>query len=199
MTAGAMIAASIMLGRALAPIETAIANWRGFIARPPEHHPAVEGARRAPPRSGRLDGAAAPARSLDVENVTVVRAGQHEAGLSADIRFRLKRGPGARHHRSERRGQVRLARALVGIWRPAHGRVRLDGAALDQWDPGRLGQHIGYIPQDVELFDGTVSENIARLRRKPDAEPWSRGTAAGAHEMILRLPKGYDTRIGEGG
>ena len=91
-------------------------------------------------------------------------------------------------------------RALVGIWRPAKGSVRLDGAALDQWDPELLGRHIGFISQTVELFDGTISENIARMSVEPDADAVLRAAkAAGAHEMILRLPDGYDTPIGEGG
>jgi ABC-type protease/lipase transport system fused ATPase/permease subunit len=88
----------------------------------------------------------------------------------------------------------------VGIWRPAKGNVRLDGAALDHWDMEQLGQHVGFISQMIELFDGTISENIARMSVKPDADAVLRASrAAGAHDMILRLPNGYDTAIGEGG
>jgi len=97
-------------------------------------------------------------------------------------------------------GKTSLVRTLVGIWRPAKGGVRLDGAALDQWDPEVLGQHLGFISQTVELFDGTIAENIARMSIKPGADAVLRAArAAGAHEMILRFPAGYDTRIGEGG
>jgi ABC-type polar amino acid transport system ATPase subunit len=97
-------------------------------------------------------------------------------------------------------GKTSLVRALVGIWRPAKGSVRLDGAALDQWDRELLGRHIGFISQTVELFDGTIAENIARMAIAPDADAVLRAArAAGAHDMILRLASGYDTPIGEGG
>jgi ATP-binding cassette subfamily C protein len=93
-----------------------------------------------------------------------------------------------------------LVRALVGIWSPFKGSVRLDGAVLSQWDPGLLGRHIGFVAQTVGLFDGTVSENIARMAVAPDAEGVLRAAqAASAHDMILRLPSGYDTKVGEGG
>jgi ATP-binding cassette subfamily C protein len=93
-----------------------------------------------------------------------------------------------------------LSRVLLGIWPPARGTVRLDGAALDQWDPDALGRHIGYMSQMVELFPGTVAENIARMTPEPDSAAVLRAAqAAGAHDMILRLPNGYDTKIGDGG
>ena len=97
-------------------------------------------------------------------------------------------------------GKSSLVRAIIGAWMPARGRVRLDGAALEQWDPDLLGRHIGYLPQDVELFAGTVAENIARF--EPDADPQNivaAAQAAGVHELILRLPNGYSTEIGESG
>jgi ABC-type protease/lipase transport system fused ATPase/permease subunit len=97
-------------------------------------------------------------------------------------------------------GKTSLVRALVGIWSPLKGSVRLDGAVLSQWDPELRGRHIGFVAQTVELFDGTVSENIARMAVAPDAEGVLRAAqAAGAHDMILRLPSGYDTKVGEGG
>jgi ATP-binding cassette subfamily C protein len=97
-------------------------------------------------------------------------------------------------------GKTSLARALVGVWKPVRGAIRLDGATLDQWSQDVLGHFIGYLPQEVELFDGTVAENIARF--EPEADPTkliAAATAAGVHDVILRLPQGYKTQVGEGG
>ena len=193
-----MIAASIMMGRALAPIETAIANWRAFIA-----------ARQSTARLSdtlarvqRKDAATAlpkPARSLEVEQVTVAAPGS-PSPIVANVRFGLKAGEALGIIGPSGAGKTSLVRVLVGIWPPAKGSVRLDGAALDQWDPELLGRHIGFVSQTVELFDGTIAENIARMAIAPDADAVLRAAqAAGAHDMILRLPNGYDTKIGEGG
>ena len=198
MTAGAMIAASIMMGRALAPIETAIANWRAFI-----------GARQSITRLSEALTRAAPKRELtslpqpDAQPRSRARHHGRARGpkpVVANVRFGLKAGEAVGIIGPSGAGKTSLVRALVGIWRPAKGCVRLDGAALDHWDPDLLGQHIGFISQTVELFDGTISENIARMNVKPDADAVLRAAqAAGAHDMILRLPNGYDTAIGEGG
>jgi ATP-binding cassette, subfamily C, type I secretion system permease/ATPase len=97
-------------------------------------------------------------------------------------------------------GKTALARALVGVWKPVRGTIRLDGATLDQWSPDEFGRFIGYLPQEVELFEGTVAQNISRF--EPDADPTKlieAATAAGVHEIILRLPQGYKTEVGEGG
>ena len=97
-------------------------------------------------------------------------------------------------------GKSSLARLIVGVWQPIRGKVRLDGAALDQWSPDSLGRHIGYLPQDVELFDGTIAENISRFEAEPDASAIiAAAKAAGVHELVVRLPEGYETRIGEAG
>jgi PrtD family type I secretion system ABC transporter len=198
MTAGAMIAASIMMGRALAPIETAIANWRAFVAARQSIARLSEALTRAAPKRA-ATALPKPARSLDVEQVTVVPPGG-TVPIVGGVRFRLRSGEALGIIGPSGAGKTSLVRALVGIWRPAKGSVRLDGAALDQWNPELLGQNVGFISQTVELFDGTISENIARMSIAPNADTVLRAArAAGAHDMILRLPSGYDTPIGEGG
>ena len=198
LTAGAMVAASIMMGRALAPIETAIANWRAFIGARQAITRLSEALTRAAPKR-EVTSLPRPARSLEVEHVVMVAPGGTKP-VVANVRFALKAGQAVGIIGPSGAGKTSLVRALVGIWRPAKGCVRLDGAALDQWDLDQLGQHVGFISQTVELFDGTISENIARMNVKPDADAVLRATkAAGAHELILRLPNGYDTPIGEGG
>ena len=196
LTAGAMIAASIMMGRALAPIETAIANWRAFIGARQSITRLSEALTRAAPKR-EVTLLPRPERSLEVEQVAVVAPGGTKP-IVANVRFALRTGQALGIIGPSGAGKTSLVRALVGIWRPAKGCVRLDGAALDQWDPDLLGQHVGFISQAIELFDGTISENIARMNVKPDADAVLRAAmAAGAHELILRLPNGYDTAIGE--
>lgn len=195
---GIMIASSILVSRALAPVELAIANWRGFIA-------ARQGAARLtrvlqqiPERVDGFD-LPAPERNLSVEGLTVAVPGQRKAVLQ-NVSFALKAGEGLGIIGPSGSGKSTLARALVGAWLPAGGKVRLDGAALDQWAAEALGPHIGYLSQSVELFDGTVSQNIARF--DPDAtsdEIIEAAKAAAVHDLIVRLPQGYDTVIGAGG
>lgn len=197
-TAGAMIAASIMMSRALAPIETAIANWRGFVA-------AREGIQRLsstltalgpPPKRMPLP---APRDSLEVEGVVVAPPGSRTP-VVAQINFGLKSGEILAIIGPSGSGKTSLVRALVGAWPTLQGKVRVDGAPLDQWPPDILGPSVGYVSQAVELFDGTVAENIARMMPQPDADAIiAAATAAGAHDMILRLPQGYDTPIGDAG
>jgi PrtD family type I secretion system ABC transporter len=198
LTAGAMIAASIMMGRALAPIETAIANWRAFVAARQSIGRLSEALARAAPQRDTTT-LPRPARSLDVEQVAVVAPGGNTP-IVAGVRFGLKSGEALGIIGPSGAGKSSLVRTLVGVWRPAKGSVRLDGATLDHWDPELLGQHVGFVSQTVELFDGTITENIARMNIAPDPDAVLRAArAAGAHDMILRLPAGYDTRIGEGG
>lgn len=198
---GAIIAASITVSRALAPIETAIAHWKGFVS-----------ARMAARRIGELLNAVGdidrkvvdlpkPERQLQVESLVVGSPGVPEAILK-NVSFNLDRTDALGVIGPSGSGKSTLARALVGVWRPMNpaSSVRLDGASLDQWTPEKLGRHIGYMPQDVELFDGTIAENIARFDPEATSEKVvAAAKAAGAHELIVRLANGYQTRIGEAG
>ena len=197
-TPGVMIASSILSARALAPVELAIANWKGFVA-----------ARRSRKRLGALlleaDGRdhplplPAPRKLLSVENVGGAAPGGTRI-LIENVNFVLHAGEGLGIIGPSGSGKSSVARTVVGVWPTRMGKVRLDGAALEQWEPTRLGQHIGYLPQDVELFAGTIAQNIARF--EPDADPKAviaAAEAADVHELILRLPHGYDTEIGDGG
>ena len=198
LTAGAMIAASIMMSRALAPIETAIANWRTFVAARQSITRLSDALVRAQPRSA-ATALPKPARSLDAEQVMVMAPGG-ATPIVANIHFSLKAGEALGIIGPSGAGKTSLARTLLGIWPAAKGTIRLDGAALDQWDSELLGQHVGFVAQTVELFEGTISENIARMRIAPDSDTVLRAArAAGAHDMILRLAKGYDAKVGEGG
>jgi ATP-binding cassette subfamily C protein len=199
LSGGGMIASSILMSRALAPIEIAVANWRGFIS-------AREGYARlqqslallGPAQRERLS-LPAPARVLVTQNVMVGAPGT-EQPIVLDASFQVTAGQGLGVIGPSASGKSTLARALVGVWPTLRGEVRLDGATLDQWDADALGLHVGYLPQDVELFEGTVAENIARFRRDASSETIvAAARAAGAHDMILQLPAGYDTRIGENG
>jgi PrtD family type I secretion system ABC transporter len=195
---GVMIAASILVSRALAPIEIAIANWRGFLA-----------ARQSAERLGKLL-ASMPVRTdsmrlppprerLNVEALWVAAPGLQRPILQ-NVTFALKQGDGLGVIGPSASGKSTLARALVGAWVPQRGTIRLDGAALDQWAPDLLGPHIGYLPQDIELFDGSVAQNIARFDPEAKSEAIiAAANAADVHEMILRLPDGYETNIGEAG
>jgi ATP-binding cassette subfamily C protein len=196
LTAGAMIAASIMMGRALAPIEIAIANWRSLTAARQSMRRLSVVLAQVP---SRLSSTALPrpARSLDVEHIAVA-APNGKTAIVADIHFQLAAGEALGIIGPSGAGKTSLVRNLIGVWRPARGKVRLDGASLDQWDEEALGRHIGFVSQGVEFFDGTIAENIARMSLAPDNDAvLNAGRAAGAHDMILRLPAGYDTKIGD--
>jgi len=198
LTAGSMIAASIMMGRALAPIEVAIANWRSFIS-------ARQSIARLSTILARMPAAAVattlppPTHSLDVEKITVAAPGS-QAAIVKDIHFKLTAGDVLGIVGPNGAGKTSLVRALIGVWQPVRGEVRIDGAPFDQWDPAYIGRHIGFASQTAELFEGTVAENISRMDAARDSElVLQAARTAGIHDMILRLPSGYDTRIGEGG
>lgn len=197
MTPGAMIAGSILLGRALAPIELMLTQW-----------PVVQRATKGWDVLSELLGVvpAEPARTalpkpkarLIAKSLSVVAPGEKMAALRS-LNFDLPPGHAMGVIGPSGAGKSTLARCLTGVWRPAGGSIRLDAAALDQYAPDVLGQHIGYLPQRVQLFDGTIAENIARLSMKPDAEKVvAAAQKADAHKMILELPEGYDTRIHSG-
>nr|WP_114767989.1 type I secretion system permease/ATPase [Microvirga subterranea] len=195
---GSMIAASIMMSRALAPIEIAVAHWKGFTA-------ARQGYRRLEhilsvvPAQEELMPLPAPKGQVVAEDIYVGAPGTNTPIVQA-ASFQLRAGQGLGLIGPSASGKSTLARALVGVWPMLRGDIRLDGAAIEQWESDQLGRHIGYLPQDVELFDGTVAENIARFQ--PDASPEAviaAAKTAGAHDLILGLPEGYNTRIGEGG
>lgn len=197
-TAGIIIAGSIISARALAPVDLVIANWKGFIA-------ARQGWRRLGrlltlfPVQAAMMPLDPPAKSLSVEAVSAIAPGSQKFVVQ-DINFFLKSGNGLGIIGPSGSGKSCLARILVGVWPPLRGKVRLDGAALDQWIPEALGRHIGYLPQDVELIAGSVAQNIARFETVADAEAiMAAAKAAGVHDMIVGLPEGYETQVGEQG
>lgn len=196
-SAGSIIAASILTSRALAPIETAVSHWKLFVAARQAYHRLERSLELVPAPEPRLP-LPAPAKSVTTEDIVVAPPGQTKPVL-AGVSIRLAAGDAVGIIGPTGSGKSTLARALVGVWPLLKGSVRLDGAALEQWGD-QLGQHVGYLPQDVELFDGTVAENIARFVVDPDpAAIIAAAKAAAAHDLILSLPKGYDTRIGEAG
>ncbi len=197
-TGGIMIASSIMMGRALAPVDLAIANWRSFIAARQSwgRLKALLGQVPALPETLPLP---APERELRVEHVVVAPPGERKPTVTG-INFQLAAGSALGVIGPSGSGKSTLSRILTGAWSPIAGQVRLDGATFDQWDREALGQHIGYLPQGVELFEGTIAQNISRFSNDADAEAViSAAKVAGAHELILRFEKGYETDIGEAG
>ena len=196
---GIMIASSIMMGRALAPVEIALGSWKQLVA-------ARQGLKRlrdickatAPPAAPPVL-LPRPSRELSVQDLTVTAPGS-ATPIVSNISFSLNAGAGLALIGASASGKTSLSQALVGIWPALHGVVRLDGAALDQWRNEDLGRHIGYLPQDVALFDGTVADNICRFDEQANSEAILKAARiAGVHDIILRLPEGYATRIGEGG
>jgi len=198
MTGGAIIAASIAASRAMAPIELAIGQWKSFVA-------ARQGYQRLKTTLNLAQRAAdplplpAPVKALALSNVTVT-APRSQRLLLNGISFELAAGQGLGIVGPSAAGKSTLARAITGVLPLARGTVRLDGAALDRWRAEDLGRHVGYLPQDVELFDGTISETISRFEEAPDgAAIIAAAQAANVHEMILRLPDGYETVLGPRG
>ncbi len=198
LSAGAMIAASIMMGRALAPIETVIANWRGFIS-------ARDSLRRLDTVLGQfkndraLTDLPSPHASLEVLDLALAPPGTQTITVR-NVSFKLSAGEALGIVGPSGAGKSSLVRGLAGVWKPVRGTVLLDGATLLQWSRASLAGSVGFLGQSVELFDGSVAANIARMAAAPDSEAViAAAQAAGAHEMILGLPAGYDTEVGDGG
>jgi PrtD family type I secretion system ABC transporter len=197
-TGGIIIAGSIIAGRALAPVDLAIANWRGFIAARQAWQRLTTLLALIPPHASPMP-LEAPSRTLSVDNASIAPPGEQKI-VVFDATFSLKAGNGLGIIGPTASGKSSLARLVVGVWPPARGSVRLDGAALDQWAPEALGRHIGYLPQDVELFGGTVAQNIARFEPNADSNAViAAARAAGVHDLIINLPDGYETEVGEQG
>lgn len=196
---GVILASSVLSGRALAPVDQAIANWRGFVAARTGWERIIQSIthfRKAPPRSIMLG---APTGELTMRDVWVAPPGTQRMTVQGAT-MTLKPGQALAVIGPSAAGKTSLMRVMLGIWRANRGEVRMDGATLDQWDPEDLGRYIGYVPQTVELVEGTIGENISRF--DPDATSEGVVTAAraaGMHEIILGLPDGYETMLSAGG
>lgn len=197
-TPGAMIASSILLGRALAPVDQVVGQWSMVQRTKRAWENLVELLSEVPPDATRIE-LPRPKARLEVQQLTVVPPGARQASLRL-VNFDLHPGQAVGVIGQSGSGKSTLARALTGVWRPAGGKIRLDGASLDQYDTERLADYIGYLPQRVQLFEGTIAENIARLSTAPDdAKVVEAAKKAAAHEMILKLPMGYDTPMSMAG
>jgi len=197
-TAGSMIAASIIMSRALSPVEQAVANWQQFLSFRKSRERLATVLKSLPPRPAPMK-LPRPAGKLDVENLIVQLPGA-EKPLLQGVSFSVAPGEGIGVIGPTGAGKSTLARALVGIIAPTRGNVRLDGATLDQREPDELGRLIGYLPQDVQLFDGSAAQNISRFDPEPDPDKIIEAAKlANVHDMIMRLPDGYNTQLGESG
>ena len=194
---GAMIAASIMMGRALAPVEGAIGNWRSFVmAR--GAYARIRAALTAPRRNGSGLSLPKPKGVISVERLVGAAPGMDRPVIKG-ISFGLNAGDALGMIGPSASGKSTLARLMIGAWQPMSGCARLDGADVAEWNRTELGPHIGYLSQNIELFDGTIAENIARFGSVQSESIIAAAKHAGVHEMILRLPDGYGTRVGPGG
>jgi ATP-binding cassette subfamily C protein len=197
-TAGVIIAGSILSARALAPVDLAIAHWRSFMAARQSWDRLNRILEQLPVRAEQTV-LQDPSSRLSVEAVSIVPPGDQKV-IVQDVTFALEAGHGLGIIGPSGSGKSSLVRALVGVWQPFRGKVRLDGAALDQWSSDTLGRHIGYLPQDVELFAGTVAQNISRFDPEASSERIiSAAKEAGVHQLIIKMRDGYDTQVGEQG
>ncbi len=196
-TAGLMIAASIMMGRALAPVEIAVGSWKHFLTARSAYE-RLNALLKAVPAQRNFMHLPPPRGTLQVEQAIVVPPGATVPALKG-VGFSVAAGDIVGIIGPSAAGKSTLARLLVGVWPPYAGKVRIDGADIMTWDRERLGPYIGYLPQDVELFEGTIAENIARFGEVDSEQVILAAHRAGVHELVLKLPAGYDTQIGPGG
>jgi len=196
-TPGLMIAGSILLGRALAPIDLMIGTWKGFVAARGQYNRLNEMLTNVPEDKEKM-ALPTPEGRLNVEGAVITPPGAKVAVIKG-ISFNIDKGQSVAIIGPSGAGKSTLVRALLGIWPAVSGKVRLDGADVFTWDREALGPYIGYLPQDIELFEGSISENIARFTEIDSEEVVKAAKMADVHEMILRLPEGYDTIIGAGG
>jgi ATP-binding cassette subfamily C protein len=196
-TPGAMIAASIIMGRALAPVELVVSQWKTFLAARSAWARIIELLNVLPARPDRMK-LPDPEGHLSVEGILVAPPGSQRPVLSG-ISFSLAAGSALGIIGPSAAGKSSLARAIVGVWPAAAGAIRVDGAELSHWDNEQLGQHVGYLPQDVELFAGTIAENIARFQAVDEDMVIAAAQMAGVHAMIQSMSAGYNTQIGDAG
>jgi len=196
-TPGMMIAGSILMGRVLSPIDQLIAVWKQWSSARLAYERLSALLQAHPARPQRMS-LPAPRGELQVQALSACAPGSRRPALS-NLGFSLPAGNVLGVIGPSGCGKSTLARLLVGAWTPLTGKVRLDGADLGQWDRQQLGPHIGYLPQDVQLFAGSIAENIARLGPVDSAKVLAAAQMAGVHPLILQLPQGYDTQLGEGG
>ena len=195
---GIMIAASIVMGRALAPVEQAVGQWKQFIAARQAHKRLKQLFATIGDEEDRLE-LPKPVGNIVVEKLYAMVPGTRDAILKG-VDFSIKKGDVLAVIGPSGSGKSTLVRHLVGAIPPASGAVRLDGTELQHWDPDQLGQHVGYLPQDVKLFRGSVAENVSRFQDEPaDADIVAAATLSGAHDMIQKLGQGYETDVGDGG
>jgi ATP-binding cassette subfamily C protein len=197
-TAGIIIAGSILSARALAPVDLAIAHWKIFVAARQSWHRLNKLLEQMPVKPAPTP-LQSPTARLSVEGISIAAPGDQKVIVN-EVTFMLTAGNGLGVIGPSGSGKSSLVRALVGVWQPFRGKVRLDGAALDQWSSELLGRHVGYLPQDVELFAGTVAQNICRFDPEAPSESIiAAAKEAGVHDMIVKMRDGYNTEVGEQG
>lgn len=198
-TGGVIFASSILASRALAPLDQLIGNWRSFTAARQSWHRLGGVLASMPTDTAVTTSLPRPQKSLTLEALTLAPPGSHRIVLQ-DISFHLTSGSGLVIVGPSGSGKSSLAKGIVGIWPALNGNVRLDGAAFDQWNPDLFGEYVGYLPQDVDLFEGTVAENISRFDGRGNSQDViDAARRAGAHDLIVSLPSGYDTPLGADG
>ena len=193
---GMMIAGSLLLGRALAPIDMMVSSWRNMTDVKGQYARLKELLSTHPKQHDKLQ-LPAPNGQLSVEGVFVVPPGANSASVKG-VAFKLRAGEAMGIIGPSAAGKTSLIRAILGVWPPRAGMVRLDGALMSSWDRDELGSYLGYLPQDIELFSGTIAENICRFSTQNSEKIFEAAKAAGIHQMILNLRDGYDTEINAG-